>query len=353
LAEERLLVEETFLSVVIKDKPYALEALVAKQLGGAAKLPIALITHGQPLELEQREAVSSRSYLRTAREFARRGWLAVVVVRRGFGQSGGKAPYALRGCRDSNYSQLLDDQADDLQAALAAIAKRPDADPSQALAVGVSVGGATVLNLAARNPYGLRAVVNVSGGVQSVSRSGEGAPTCTADDLVSVFAALGARSRLPTLWLYAENDSLFPAEYVRKLHETYVSGGGRTEFHMFDAIGKDGHQMLMHPDGMLRWIPVLDRFLRAHNLSTYDPAPAEAAVRELGLTPAARQVFARYRGRPTEKALAISQSNKTLYVQFGGVDLGEVETRAREECARQAKEPCRILLRNFEHHTAP
>ena len=95
-AEGRLLVEETFLSVDIK---------------------------GQAHEAERRERVAARSYLRTAREFARRGWLAVVVVRRGFGRSEGKQPYVLRGCRNGDYA-TLDDQADDLEAAIQAIGRR-------------------------------------------------------------------------------------------------------------------------------------------------------------------------------------------------------------------------------------
>ena len=38
--------------------------------------------HGQSRDIGQREKVTARGYMRTAREFVRRGWLAVVVVRR-------------------------------------------------------------------------------------------------------------------------------------------------------------------------------------------------------------------------------------------------------------------------------
>ena len=109
-AEERLLVEETFLSVEIKGQAYRLEALVVREAGVAGRLPVALITHGQAREAEQRERLAARSYSRTAREFARRGYLAVAVVRRGFGRSEGKQPYTVRGCRDGQYAPALDDQ---------------------------------------------------------------------------------------------------------------------------------------------------------------------------------------------------------------------------------------------------
>jgi dienelactone hydrolase len=347
-AEERLVIEETFLSVEISGQPYKLEALVAKEAGGGGRRPVALITHGQAAEAERRESVNARAWLRTAREFARRGWLAVVVVRRGFGRSGGKEPHALRRCRNGEYAPVLDDQANDLEAALRAIARRPDADVGQVVALGVSVGGATVLNLAARNPPGLRAVVNVSGGIRNLPRDGGPPVTCKPEDLTPVFASFGERTRVPSLWLYAENDSFFPGDYVRQLHEAYVVKGGRAEFHMFEAIGEDGHMMFGHHDGMLRWIPALDRFLRANKLPTYDPAPIEAAVKGLSLPAGARAVVSRYHGRPTEKALAASRSNNRVSAQFDGADLEQIEARALKTCEEQAKEPCRIVLRNFE-----
>lgn len=345
-AEERLVVEETFLSVDIKGQPYRLEALVARE-AGTGRLPVAIITHGQAREAEKREAVAARNFLRTAREFARRGWLAVVVVRRGFGRSEGKQPYILRGCRNGEYL-LLEDQTDDIEAAMTAIGRRPDADIGRTIVLGISVGGATVLSLAARNPAGLRAVVNVSGGIRTLPREGGPPVTCKPEDLVPVFARMGERTRLPTLWLYAENDSFFPGDYARQLHEAYVAKGGRTDFHMFEPIGDDGHYMFTHIEGMLRWIPALDRFLRSNKLPTYDPAPIEAAVKALNIPAPSRPVIARYQGRPTEKAMAVSRSNRAVYAQFGSGDLEETESKARAACEERAKEPCRILLRNFE-----
>jgi dienelactone hydrolase len=346
-AEEPLVVEETFLSVTVKDVPYRLEAMFVKEAGAKGRLPIALITHGQAAEAEKREVIEARGFLQTARDFARRGWLAAVVIRRGFGRSEGKVRYVLRHCREGDFSLPLGDQTDDLEAAIQAIGRRLDADPSTVLALGASMGGAAVLDLAARQPAGLKAVVNISGGIKSMPRSDGEPASCKAEDLVPLFAGLGERSRLPTLWLYAENDSLFPGDYARQLHEAYVAKGGRTEFHMFDPIGEDGHFM-RHPDGLLRWLPALDGFLRANGLKTYDPGPIAAATKALNLAPGLREVLRRYEGRPTEKILAISQSRKFLQAQFGGRDLAAVEAKALEECGKRANEPCQVLLRNFE-----
>jgi dienelactone hydrolase len=347
-AEKPLVVEETFLTVTIGGKTFRLEALFAKEANAGARLPVAIITHGQAAEAEKREKIQARGYLRLAREFARRGWLAAVVIRRGFGGSQGPAPYALQGCRNGDYASLLAGQTDDLEAAIKAIAKRADADASTVVALGISVGGAAVLDLAARAPQGVKAVMNVSGGVRTEAKPGGPATTCSAQDLIPLLASLGERSRLPTLWLYSENDSYFPPDYVRTLHEAYVAKGGRAEFHMFEPIGEEGHFMVNHNDGMLRWLPALDRFLRDNKLKTYDPAPLAAALTALNLSAPARQVANRYGGRPTEKVLAVSQSAKTAHAQFGGDRLAEIEAKAREECEKRAKESCRVVLRNFE-----
>jgi dienelactone hydrolase len=346
-AEEPLLVEETFLSVEIGGQPFRLHALVVKEAGLGRRLPIAMITHGQAAEAERRERLDPRIYLRAARDFARRGYLAVVVVRRGFGRSEGDRPLAVAACRNGDYGGVVEGQADDLEAALKAIGRRADADASQAVALGVSAGGAAVIGLAARRPEGLRAVVNVSGGMSSRRRDGTPA-ACGPDDLASYFAGLGARGGVPGLWLYAENDAIFPAEEVRRFHEAFVARGGRTDFQMFPPVGSDGHDMFVSNDGLLRILPALDRFLRANRLPTFDPAPVETALRELGLGTSSRALLARYHGRATEKALAVSSSNKTLYAAFNHGDLAQAEASALEGCAKQAGEPCRILARNFD-----
>ena len=349
-AERRpLLVEETFLTVTIGGKNYRLAALIAKEAGSTGRLPVALITHGQS-EPEKRVQISSRSYFFLAREFARRGWLAVVVVRRGFGQSDREAPHALRPCENgAYYASELKGQTDDLEATIEALGRRSDADASTVLAVGQSVGGAVFLDLATRHPEGLKAVVSFAGGMKSVAKPGASPSTpCKAEDLIPLFARFGERSRLPTLWFYAKNDSLFPPDYVRSLHEAYVAKGGQAQLHIFDPIGQEGHLMVGDPDGMLHWLPLLDRFLRDNKLKTYDPAPIQRALRDRHLPAPAFRVASSYDGRPTEKVLAISQSKGGLQLRFGGEDLTEMENAAREECEKVSKEPCRIVLRNFE-----
>ena len=51
--------------------------------------PLALMTHGSPRDAAERSESTPLRFIPQAREFARRGWTVVIVMRRGFGDSGG------------------------------------------------------------------------------------------------------------------------------------------------------------------------------------------------------------------------------------------------------------------------
>ncbi len=53
------------------------------------KYPLVVLTHGTARDTEPRNNVTPWQLLPQARWFARRGFVALVVVRRGYGSSGG------------------------------------------------------------------------------------------------------------------------------------------------------------------------------------------------------------------------------------------------------------------------
>lgn len=204
IAESRLSVEESPLSVKIGGRDYSLPALIVKPRGVAHRLPIAIIAHGSPRANADRANYRVRALLPLARNLAHRGWLVVAFLRRGFGENPGTFVEGFA-CSAPDYHRALATAAEDIEAVRAAVATRPDADATRVLGLGVSVGGAALLAWAATRPDGLVGVVNLSGG------SGALIPGRNGDEktLVAAFASYGARARIPTLWLYAENDSFF------------------------------------------------------------------------------------------------------------------------------------------------
>jgi pimeloyl-ACP methyl ester carboxylesterase len=155
-AHRGLLEGSTFLTVKGPSGSYRLEVFIARPDKVQGQLPIALITHGKQRTPAEMELMRAEVMAPLARDLAHRGYLAVAVVRRGFGRSGGtpgvatNAPYAK--CTFADLQRYFMVESDDLQAALSIVAERPDADAARAIAIGGSVGGGAVLALASRRP---------------------------------------------------------------------------------------------------------------------------------------------------------------------------------------------------------
>jgi hypothetical protein len=81
----------------------------------------------------------------------------------------------------------------------------------RAVMMGQSFGGATAITLAAMNPEGVQGAINFAGG-------GGGRPDthpmqpCSPAALKKLFEDYGKTSRMPTLWLYSENDQYWGAK---------------------------------------------------------------------------------------------------------------------------------------------
>ncbi len=335
---EPLIEEREFLTVELGHAPTPLETIIVKQ-ERSGRLPIALITHGTPRDRDARAAKSAETMLPQARDFAHRGWLAVGVVRRGFGhsQAGFVEGYD---CRDPDYGRALQTAAEDLLAALHAVSMRPDADISRVIGVGASVGGAAMLTLASEHPPGLLAVVNISGGTGAYA-SGK---NCSEDRLVDYFTHIGGAVRIPTIWLYAANDSYFAPALVRRLSDGFTAAGGAAELHQFGSLKSDGHELWGAPDGRKLWLPALDRFLRAHQLPSWDMAAARSLTARL--SPAAQRIFADYLESGSEKAFAMAPSGFVGYWSGAG-SAAEARAGAIRECQKAGGINCAAVMEDF------
>src|SRR5258705_4750231 len=102
------------------------------------------------------------------------------------------------------------------------------------------MGGISAIAVAARNPQGVVAVVNFAGGMGGDPASRPGNP-CAPDKLAQSYAAFGKIARVPSLWIYSENDLYWGAELPRQWHRTYVEAGGIAEFRSLPPFRPDGH----------------------------------------------------------------------------------------------------------------
>jgi dienelactone hydrolase len=344
-----LIEEATFLTIRNGDKSYRLEVMIVRPAKAGGRLPIALITHGKPSTVDMPK-VRAETMLPQARDLAHRGWLAVAVVRRGYGRSDGEpgVPVSARftTCATPDLRQAFDAEAEDLEAALRVVAERPDADGSRAIAIGVSAGGGTVLALAARQPKGLVAVVNVSGGLRMTRADGR---LCGGEEVsTSAMKAFGASTRIPTLWLYAENDSLFGPELVRAMREAYAAGGGQADLRMFGALPGDGHSLFSAPDGRVKWLAALDQMLRAQGLPTWSPAAVSAAMKAARIAETRRPLVEQYFSAFTPKVLVMAPSGKWLTWSANTADIALARAKALADCKEKSGEDCVAAMENFD-----
>lgn len=65
--------------------PQGLEAFLVRP-AGTKRYPLALLSHGSPRSFDDRATMSAPKYCGIALEYARRGFAALIVMRRGYGQ---------------------------------------------------------------------------------------------------------------------------------------------------------------------------------------------------------------------------------------------------------------------------
>ena len=128
-----------------------------------------MITHRTSSDAEKRREWTPYVFYRQAIEFARRGFVALVVMRRGFGHSGGGYAEREGCCTLATYLRTAKISAEGLHAAMAAMQDRADVTTQGMIAIGVSSGGFATLALTSDSPPGLAAAINFAGGLHRAS----------------------------------------------------------------------------------------------------------------------------------------------------------------------------------------
>jgi dienelactone hydrolase len=286
-----------------------LEAMLLRP-AGTRRYPLALISHGTPRDGTERAGMSPYGSYRQALEFARRGFAALVVMRRGYGDSGGDYAENNGPCGQRDYSLAAKASVSDLRAAIEAMRGRTDVSTSGMIAVGASAGGFATVALTADPPAGLAAAISFAGGRGSRADN----DVCDKDALVREFGALGRTSRIPMLWIYARNDRFFWPELAHRMHAAFTGAGGRAQFVDAPSTGDDGH--FLFSTAIPLWTPMVDGFLRDQNLGTRDvaamPAPA-ALAQPPQLGEKGRAGFSDYLAASPHNAFAVSPRGAFAY----------------------------------------
>jgi dienelactone hydrolase len=337
--EEGYRIEEGFLRVKINGRLNLLQGIIVKKPDANVRLPIMVSTHGTLSSAKERQELIPRGAkdgdLRLLRAYAQRGWLAVYILRRGYGQSDGPIPIPITKCDGSSptVQDFFDADADDLEAALAYIGRREDADTSRVMMLGVSGSGLAVVALGARNIPGLKVIVNISGGLRTVGCN----DAQNNERLVEAARHYGAKSRVPNLWYYAETDSVAPGPTVAGMRSAFLEGGGYAKLTHYGKItdsvtGKevDGHQLW--PKRRVQIMVDIDNYMRGSGLPTWDINEAKRLSEKIK---ASASSLEGYLAAPDYKALAQSTTNNAALGYFYGAATLEI---AREGAITACKQ---------------
>jgi dienelactone hydrolase len=224
-----------------------------------APRPLLVLTHGRAPEAEARAALGRARYSDNARWLAARGFAVAVPTRIGYGVSGGPDVEDTGPCEKKRYPPGYAAAAQQVVAVLQALRQRPDIAPDRIVVAGQSYGGATAITVASQNPPGVVAVINFAGGGGGNPKTQPGRP-CAPHQLERMFGDYGATARLPTLWIYTENDLFLGAEGPRDWFAAFKKAGGTGEFTQFPPHGDDGHGLFTSAPAT--WRPLVSDFLR-------------------------------------------------------------------------------------------
>lgn len=305
---------------------------------GPGPFPLVVINHGKA---PGSPALQERArFLAASREFVRRGYAVALPMRSGFSKSSGS--YVSGGCNLTSNGEM---QAGWIEGAIGWLREQPFVDPERIVVLGQSHGGLATLALGTRPPAGVRGLVNFAGGLKWDACNWQG-------DLLSAARSYGARSTIPTLWFYGDNDSHFPPALWREMLERYTAGGGQAQLVAFGRWGSDAHKLFPSAAGVSVWLPEVERFLASLGMphapvvqvepprrpaaSDFAPLADTAAlpyVRESG-----RKAYARFLAEPLPRAFAVSPTGAWGYA----VDGDEPLERALRNCQRESRTACRL-----------
>jgi len=204
------------------------------------KAPYLVLHHGRPATAAGFAHMKRQRYSENSRYFVSLGFVVLIPTRVGYGETGGPDVEDSGRCDGRNFAPVFAIAADQTVALLKAAENLPYVDLSRGIVVGQSFGGVTAITLSTRNLPGLVGAVNFAGG------SG-GNPTerpenpCGSHRLAGLYKDYGAITKVPSLWLYSENDRYWGPALPKEWFNSFVQAGGKAEFVPLPAYKEDGH----------------------------------------------------------------------------------------------------------------
>jgi dienelactone hydrolase len=333
-------INEHIVLVPAGDRQQARLETTVFQPNGPGPFPLIIINHGKDPgrpNLQPRDR-----FYHMAHAFVERGYAVMVPMRQGFANSTGR--YRDRGCdmTANGYTQ-----AEDIMATLAYARAQKWVDADHIVVAGQSYGGLATMALGTEALQGVRGLINFAGGLRDDSKG------CGwRSSLVSAFAEYGSQNKIPSLWMYGENDSLFGPDLVARMHDAFEQAGGHAKLVEYAPFKRDSHGMLASRDGQKVWLDDTMKFLSSVGMPTQVlfkvpqppmPQPTNfAGIDDVDAVPFlsenGRRAYRDYLTKMTPRAFAVSPSGAWTWAEEGE----DPEARALATCSAKSDKPCRL-----------
>ncbi len=337
------LIQEEVRIPVAGGRRYEVAATILRP-DGAGPFGAIVLNHGVPgSERERLKESAAADFNAAAPVFARRGYVVVMPMRRGFGATGGEFAEDAGPCRNPDYVRAETAASQDVMAAYDYARQLPYVDGKRMILAGQSAGGIVSLFAAGmRAPEGLVAVLAFAAGRGGNPDLRPGVP-CAVEPVAKVLETLGAKVKVPVLLHYAENDKYFGPATTKLWHERFTAAGASAEYVMQPAFGKDGHYLFGDIVGVRFWLPAVERFL-ARNKIAFErlDSPSQPLFAKLPVaqTDSCKSLYRAFLEAPEPRAYAVSGDGRCGFAgampDANNVALSECRSVAGQACALYA-----------------
>lgn len=227
---------------------------------GKGPFPLAVVSHGSSESAEARALYDMPQFTAIVSLLLRRGYVVVLPQRPGHGHTGGPYLESAGECENADFAAAGDAAGRSILVAINFLLRESFVRQAPVLIVGHSAGAWGSLSLASKRGDLIGRVVNFAGGLGGHAYAYSNR-NCSPERLISVAAQIGRTTRIPTLWLYAENDTYFPPALARSMAAAYQAAGANVELHILRSIGEEGHFIAFSGAAAPVWLPLVETFL--------------------------------------------------------------------------------------------
>jgi dienelactone hydrolase len=208
-----------------------------------------------------RGTVPERCEAEATRWFLDQGFVAVLALRRGYGEYGGVWVEGLYHRPGDDYARSGLETARDIAATVDYAAALPFARSQAGIVIGWSGGGWGTIAYDTIPHPNVSALISMAGGrgqeVRKEGLSGVWRP----DLLTDAAAQFGRAATPPMLWVYSENDKYFAPALATSLYEAFTRNGGKANFEQVRPYADDGHRLFFGRGGSQIWGPLVAGYL--------------------------------------------------------------------------------------------